>query len=97
MLRHRIRYWREGKGWLFRLARPQSRKINHPVNLLDDWQTVYWIPNSRMAKMVAESRLVFILGRTKEPPQDAVMLDIPEGFSKKWPIGGNDGNSSDNN
>lgn len=93
-LRHRIRYWWEGKGWLFRLVRPASRKMNHPIQLLVEWDKVYWVPHSRMAKMVAESRLVFVLGRTHEPPQDAVVLDIPEGFSKKWPIGVKHGNSS---
>ena len=97
ILRHRIRYWRGGKGWLFRLARPQARKTNHPVNLLDEWDKVYWVPNSRMAKMVAESRLVVILGRTDEPPEDAIMLDVPEGFSKKWPIGDTNANKRNDN
>jgi len=88
-LRHRLRYWWAGKGWLFRLARPANRKGSHPVGLLTEWETVYWIPDSRMAKMIAESRLVFILGRTLTPPKDAKLLDIPKDFSKTWPIGEN--------
>lgn len=94
-LKHRLRHWRPGKGWLFRLARPASRKQNHPVNLLDDWNTVYWVPNSRMSKMIAESNLVFILGRTTEAPNDAKVLQIPKDFSKRWPLG--DKHGSDDN
>ena len=96
-LRHRIRYWWEGKGWLFRLVRPASRKMNHPVQFLEEWDKVYWVPNSRMAKMIAESKLVFILGREHESPKDAIILQIPEGFSKKWPIGDKHGNIRDDN
>ena len=75
-IKHRLRHWRPGKGWLFRLARPASRKSNHPVNLMVDWNTVYWVPNSRMSKMIAESNIVFVLGRCIEAPSDAKVLDI---------------------
>jgi len=92
-IKHRLRHWRPGKGWLFRLVRPRSRKENHPVAMLEEWDKVYWVPNSRMAKMIAESHIVFILGRTNEAPQDAVVLDVPKDFSDKWPLGGIDGSN----
>jgi|TARA_Y100001973_G_C5204388_1_gene340384 hypothetical protein len=92
-IKHRLRHWRPGKGWLFRLCRPNSRKENHPVGMLEEWDKVYWVPNSRMAKMIAESNLVFILGRTLEAPDDAIMLDVPKDFSNKWPLGGIDGSN----
>ena len=47
-----------------------------------------------MSKMIAESNLVFILGRTNEAPNDAKVLEIPKDFSKRWPLG--DKHDSDN-
>jgi len=46
-----------------------------------------------MAKMIAESNLVFILGRVNEVPNDAILLDVPKDFSDKWPLGGIDGSN----
>lgn len=94
LLKHRLRYWRAGKGWLFRLARPAERKPNHPVGLMTEWDVVYWVADSRMANMIAQSRLVFILGRIKDPPKDAKVLNIPKDFSKTWPIGESNGGNS---
>ncbi len=61
--------------------------------MLEEWDKVYWVPNSRMAKMIAESNLVFILGRSLEAPDGTITLDVPKDFSDKWPLGGIDGSN----
>jgi hypothetical protein len=91
VLEHRLKNWLPGKGWLFRLARPTTRKTGHPVQMLEDWATVYWVPNSKMAEIIAKSNLVFILGRSITPPRDSTMLDVPKDFTDRWQIGDTDG------
>jgi len=85
-LRHRLRYWRPGKGWLMRLIHPPSRKPHTPATLLEVG-TVYWMPNSRMASDIIKTKLVFVLGRETEPPNNATPLDVPEDYNKRWPLG----------
>lgn len=79
-LKHRLKHWKGGNGFLFRLALPTRRKNDgHPVKLLEHG-SVYWVPNSDFARMIAESKLVFIMGMSLEPPVDAVVLDVPKDF-----------------
>ena len=47
-LRHRLRNWRTGPGWIIRLIRQPSVKPHTPIILLDKG-SIYWLPNSRMA------------------------------------------------
>ena len=93
VLEHRLKNWLPGKGWLFRLARPTTRRKGHPVQMLEDWTTVYWVPNSKMAEIIAKSNLVFILGRSLEPPRDATMLDVPKDFTERWQDGADNGSN----
>lgn len=93
-LEHRVRYWMSGNGWLIRVAKPPSRKPNHPVAVIDTRDCV-WIPDSRMARMIVESGLVFVLGRTAEPPNDVPVIDVPSDFDERWPEVNADGSDSD--
>ena len=82
-LRHRDTYWIDGNGYLFRLAVPTNRKAGHPVSLLENG-VVFWVPNSEFAKMIANSNMVFLLGRALVPPSTAKILDLPKDFSDRW-------------
>ena len=93
-LKHRIRYWRPGHGFLLRLIKKPSRKATQPVALLE-WGHTYWVPNSRMAKDIIKSQIVFVMGRTPKPPKDATFLDVPTDYNDRWPLGGEYG-SDDN-
>ena len=88
LLRHRLRYWRGGKGFLIRLIRPPSVKSDTPLILLEKGKT-YWIPNSRLATDLIKTQLVFVLGRTPECPKDAVVMDVPSDYNDRWPLGWN--------
>tara|TARA_R100001463_G_scaffold19613_1_gene48093 strand:- start:2077 stop:2442 length:366 start_codon:yes stop_codon:yes gene_type:complete len=94
VMEHRLANWLPGKGWLFRLARPSGRKEGHPVQMLNEWNTTYWVPNSMMAELIAKSKLVFVLGRVNEPPQEATVIDVPKDFSDRWLNGGIDGSNN---
>lgn len=84
-LQHRHDNWISAKGWLVRLAKPSSRKPDHPVTLLETKNT-YWLPDSIMAKEIVESKLVFVLGRLSVPPKDATFLDVPKDYNDRWGI-----------
>ena len=83
-LQHRVDHWLTGQGWLLRLAKPASRAPSNPVTLIDTRDTI-WLPDSRMARMVVESKLVFVMGRCAEPPNDVPTLDVPKDFNTRWP------------
>ena len=92
-LRHRLDNWEGGKGWLFRLAIPASRKGNdNPAHLLE-FGSIYWVPNSRFARLIAETRLVFIMGRELNAPKSATLLDVPKDFNDRWGIGEDNGSN----
>lgn len=84
-LRHRLEHWLSGNGWLVRLAKPASRLPNTPIVLLPDANT-YWLPDSRMAREIVETKLVFVLGRTPFPPKGTPAIDVPKDFNDKWPV-----------
>jgi hypothetical protein len=77
---HRLKHWLPGPGWIVRLAKPSTRLPGHPVQLLKDTKTMYWIPNSEMAKEIIESKIVFVLQRTTEPLKDTVVIEIPTDY-----------------
>tara|TARA_R110000737_G_scaffold133285_1_gene164861 strand:+ start:413 stop:721 length:309 start_codon:yes stop_codon:yes gene_type:complete len=92
-LKHRVDNWEGGKGYLFRLAIPASRKgADNPAHLLE-FGSIYWVPNSRFARLIAETRLVFIMGRELNAPKGAVLLDVPKDFNDRWGIGDSDGSN----
>ena len=37
-----------------------------------------------MAKLIVESKLVFVLGRTSTPPESVKVIDIPKDFNDRW-------------
>ena len=84
-LRHRLEHWLSRNGWLVRLAKPASRKPNSPVSLIPDKNT-YWLPDSRMAHEIVETKLVFVLGRCPNAPKGVNIIDVPKDFNDKWPI-----------
>ena len=84
-LEHRLEHWKSPIGWLLRLAKPSSRKPHHPVSLITTKETC-WIPDSLMAKLIVESKLVFVLGRTSTPPESVKVIDIPKDFNDRWPV-----------
>jgi len=83
-LEHRLEHWLSRNGWLVRLAKPASRAPQNPVTLIETKDTI-WMPDSRMARMIVETKLVFVLGRCAEPPNDASILDVPRDFNQRWP------------
>lgn len=92
-LKHRLDTWEGGEGYLFRLAIPPSRKgMDNPAHLLE-FGSVYWIPNSRFARLIAETRLVFIMGREYDVPKGATFLDVPKDFNDRWGIGVDNGSN----
>ena len=84
-LQHRFDNWDSPNGWLVRLAKPASRKPNHPVTLLQTKDT-YWLPDSNMARSIVESKLVFFMGRTNKIPSDATLLDVPKDYNDRWGV-----------
>jgi len=91
-LSHRADLWLGGKGWLFRLVVPASRKPGHPVTMLTGGST-YWVPNSEFAHMIANSNMVFFLGRSNEAPKEALVIDVPKDFKDRWGVGDSNGNN----
>ena len=92
-LKHMAKYWKGPQGFLFRLALPSSRREGSPAALLD-FGTMYWVPDSDFAVMIAESNLVFIMGRITTPPKDVTILDVPKDFNDKWGVGESDGDNN---
>ncbi len=88
-LRHMAEHWIDEQGWLFRLAIPPSRKPGNPANLLE-FDTMYWVPNSKFAHLIAKSQLVMIMGRSSKVPEGSVTLDVPKDFNDRWGVGGTD-------
>ena len=86
-LRHRLKHWLSSNGWLIRLAKPASRKPNSPLTLLPDSNT-YWLPDSRMARDIVETQLVFVLGRTSQIPKGTQVIEVPKDYNDKWPVSG---------
>ena len=92
-LQHRLDHWEGGKGFLFRLALPSARRgADNPTHLLE-YGTTYWVPNSRYARIMAETRLVFIVGRILNAPKGATVLDVPKDFNDRWGIGVDNGSN----
>ena len=83
-LEHRLEHWLSAKCWLLRLAKPSSRMPENPVTLIDHREAI-WLPDSRMARMIVDSKLVFVLDRCAEPPNDVPILDVPKDFNTRWP------------
>ena len=63
---------KHGDGWVIRVHRPPQE----PFPSLDKGQT-YWVPNSRFAVDLVQTRLVFTIQRISEPPKGVVYLPIP--------------------
>lgn len=95
-LKHRLATWKNGKGFLIRLAFPSSRKANTPVSLLEQG-VVYWLPNSLFAEMVLKSKIVYILDRCDNCPEGATFLDVPKDFNDRWGIGVDNGSNDISN
>ena len=92
-LRHMAEHWIDGQGYLFRLAIPPSRKPGNPANLLE-FETLYWVPNSLFAEMIAKSQLVYIIGRSFLVPQNCIILDVPKDFNDRWGVGESNGSNN---
>lgn len=52
---------------------------------------MYWIPDSQFGRLIAESQLVMIMGRSYHPPEGSVILDVPKDFNDRWGVGGSNG------
>ena len=89
-LKHMVEHWLSGNGFLLRLALPPSRKPENPANLME-FDTMYWIPDSQFGRLIAESQLVMIMGRSYHPPEGCVILDVPKDFNDRWGVGGSNG------
>tara|TARA_R110000824_G_scaffold144873_2_gene313027 strand:+ start:4150 stop:4506 length:357 start_codon:yes stop_codon:yes gene_type:complete len=91
-LRHMAKHWIDGQGYLFRLAIPPSRKPGNPAELLS-FGSIYWVPNSEFARMIAMSQLVFIMGRSFHVPEGCITLDVPKDFNDRWGVSKSNGNN----
>ncbi len=79
-LQHRLKYWRGGAGHNVRLYRGWgSQYDDHPISMLTDRKTLYWLPDSEMADMILMTKLVVPVKRG-EPLNNAHVIDVPEGF-----------------
>ena len=92
-LRHMAEHWIDGQGYLFRLAIPPSRKPENPAGLLD-FGSIYWVPNSEFARMIAMSQLVFIMGRAFNVPEGCITLDVPKDFNDRWGVSKSNGSNN---
>jgi len=81
-MEHRLKHWQGGDGFMVRLLRQpvDSRWKDHPVQLLKDKSTLYWIPRSDMATEILESKIVMNLGNIAEPSNDAQVIEVPSGY-----------------
>ena len=94
-MEHRLTHWQGGDGFYVRLLKVPvaSRWEGHPIKLLTHKSQLYWIPRSEMATEIIESRMVKSLGNASEPSNDAVVIDVPQGYRKVKEHGSN--NSAD--
>lgn len=83
-MEHRLKHWLGGKGFLVRLVKSSQGRQDHPVSLLTDRKTIYWIPNSNMAKRIIESKIVFVMGRSEKPSSDTTFLDVPLDYDMRF-------------
>tara|TARA_R110001592_G_C13040981_1_gene739268 strand:+ start:65 stop:430 length:366 start_codon:yes stop_codon:yes gene_type:complete len=89
-MQHRLKYWKDGEGILFRLLKnPNASYNNHPISLVENRDSLYWMPNSEMSERIIKTRLVLILGRTNKPSKDAIVIDVPSDYDSRWIHGGN--------
>jgi len=95
-MKHRLKYWKNGPGFLVRLLRnPRTEKYSgHPISLLGDRTKLYWIPNSDMAREMMESKHLLLLARAEKPSNDAIVVDVPSDYDIRWGDGGNDKSNS---
>jgi len=93
-LEHRLSNYLPGDGFIIRLAKPSSRRPGHPVTLLTDKNTIYWVPNSIMAQQIILSKLVFVMGRSTEPPNNTTTIEVPSDYEKVFGNGGNNNTDS---
>ena len=81
-LQHRVDHWLT--GWVaFATGEAGFTCPSNPVTLIDT-RTPFGF-DSRMARMVVASKLVFVMGRCAEPPNDVPTLDVPTDFNTRWP------------
>lgn len=66
---------KHGDGWVIRVHRPPQE----PFPELNKGET-YWVPNSKFASDLLQTRLVFTIQRTSEPPEGSVYLPIPSNW-----------------
>lgn len=83
-MQHRLNHWLGGKGFVVRLLRSSQKRTGHPVSLLTDRKTVYWIPNSLMAKRIIESKIVLVMGRSEKPSSNTTLLDVPLDYEERF-------------
>jgi len=76
-LKHRLKHWKGGKGYLMRLALPPR---SDSVAAMLEYGKVYWVPNSDFAEQMAKTKVVYIVGMELNPPTSVTVLDVPKGF-----------------
>jgi len=76
-LKHRLDNWEGGSGYLFRLAKVPNSTRESPAQHLIPGE-VCWVPNSEFARDIFKTKLVFYLGRVRECPNNATLVDVPE-------------------
>tara|TARA_R100000951_G_scaffold1961_2_gene3564 strand:+ start:2654 stop:3076 length:423 start_codon:yes stop_codon:yes gene_type:complete len=85
-IEHRLRYWKSGIGYMVRLHRNAgARYKEHPLSLLDaPRKALYWLPDSEMTEIILKTRRVVVVGRTSEPSNNMVVIDVPSDYDTRF-------------
>ncbi len=81
-MQHRLAYYtdKDTAGYNVRLFRGWgSQYDDHPISQLTDRKAMYWLPPSRMAEMIVQTKMVAVVKRGL-PLHNAIIIDVPKGF-----------------
>ena len=85
-IEHRLRHWKSGLGYMVRIHRNAGGRFkDHPLSLLDSpRKALYWLPDSEMTDLILKTRRVVVLGRTSEPSNNMVVIDVPSDYETRF-------------
>jgi hypothetical protein len=81
-MEHRLAYYtdEDTAGYNVRLFRGWGSQYDeHPISQLKDRKSMYWLPPSRMAEMIVQTKMVAVVKRGL-PLHNAIIIDVPKGF-----------------
>ena len=81
-MEHRLAYYtdEDTAGYNVRLFRGWGSQYDgHPISQLKDRKAMYWLPPSRMAEMIVQTKMVAVV-KLGLPLHNAIIIDVPKGF-----------------